>query len=62
VGPTRAGDVLILHDGVEPNMRRDPSASVAAVGPVVEGLRARGLEPRSLEELTGVRSYAALPG
>jgi peptidoglycan/xylan/chitin deacetylase (PgdA/CDA1 family) len=59
--PTRAGDILILHDGVEPHMRRDPSASVAAVGPVIETLRARGLEPRSLEELTGVRPYAGLP-
>lgn len=61
VVPARAGDILILHDGVEPNMRRDPSASVAAVGPVIERLRARGLEPKSLEELTGVRPYAALP-
>jgi len=61
VAPTTAGDILILHDGVEPNVRRDPSASVAAVGPVVEGLRARGLEPKSLEELTGVRPYAAVP-
>jgi peptidoglycan-N-acetylglucosamine deacetylase len=61
VGPTGAGDILILHDGVEPHVRRDPSASVAAVGPVIEALRARGLEPKSLEELTGVRPYAALP-
>lgn len=58
-GPTAAGDVLILHDGVEPNTRRDPSASVAAVAPLVRSLRERGLEPASLEELTGVRPYAA---
>jgi peptidoglycan/xylan/chitin deacetylase (PgdA/CDA1 family) len=58
---TAAGDILMLHDGVEPNVRRDPSATVEAVGPLVEALRARGLEPRSLEELTGVRAYAALP-
>jgi peptidoglycan/xylan/chitin deacetylase (PgdA/CDA1 family) len=60
-GATAAGDILMLHDGVEPNVRRDPSATVAAVGPGVERLRARGLEPKSLEELTGVRPYAALP-
>jgi peptidoglycan-N-acetylglucosamine deacetylase len=61
-GPTEAGDILILHDGVEPNVRRDPSASVAAVGPLVRALREHGLEPASLEELTGVRPYAAPPG
>jgi peptidoglycan/xylan/chitin deacetylase (PgdA/CDA1 family) len=61
-GPTAAGDILILHDGVEPNLRRDPSASVAAVGPLVRALRGRGLEPASLEALTGVRPYAAGPG
>jgi peptidoglycan/xylan/chitin deacetylase (PgdA/CDA1 family) len=58
-GPTGAGDILILHDGVEPNVRRDPSATVSAVAPLIESLRARGLEPRSLEEVTGVPPYAA---
>ena len=59
--PTGAGDILILHDGVEPNMRRDPSPTVAAVGPLIRRLRERGLEPRSLEDLAGVRPYAVLP-
>jgi hypothetical protein len=58
-GPTAAGDILILHDGVEPNLRRDPAASVAAVAPLVRALRERGLEPASIEALTGVRPYAA---
>jgi len=59
--PTAAGDILILHDGVEPNHKRDPEASVAAVAPLVRALRERGLEPATLEELTGVRPYAGLP-
>jgi peptidoglycan/xylan/chitin deacetylase (PgdA/CDA1 family) len=58
-GPTAAGDILILHDGIEPNLRRDPAASVAAVAPLVRALRERGLEPASIEALTGVRPYAA---
>ena len=57
--PTSPGDILVLHDGVEPNLRRDPSATIAAVAPLIESLRARGLEPRTLEDLTGVRPYAA---
>jgi hypothetical protein len=32
---------------------------VAAVAPLVRALRERGLEPASIEALTGVRPYAA---
>jgi peptidoglycan/xylan/chitin deacetylase (PgdA/CDA1 family) len=59
---TRAGDILILHDGIEPNVRRDPSATVAAVGPLIRTLRDRGLEPASIAELTGVRAYEGIKG
>jgi peptidoglycan/xylan/chitin deacetylase (PgdA/CDA1 family) len=58
-GRTVAGDILVLHDGVEPNVRRDPSATVAAMRPLILGLRERGLEPARLDELTGVAPYAA---
>jgi len=58
VPPTRAGDILILHDGIDPNMKRDPSATVAAVRPLILGLRERGLEPAPLDELIGVAPYA----
>ena len=54
----RAGSILVLHDGVEPNSRRDPSPTVAAVRPLVRGLRERGVEPVRLDELIGVRAYA----
>ncbi|MDB5293659.1 MAG: putative hydrolase [Phycisphaerales bacterium] len=53
----RAGDIILLHDGVEPQSRRDPSASVAAVKPLILALRERGLEPVRLDELTGLRAY-----
>jgi peptidoglycan-N-acetylglucosamine deacetylase len=63
LAPTsEAGDILLLHDGVEPKAcRRDPSATVAALRPLVEGLRARGLEPRPLDEMLSVRAYSPDP-
>ena len=52
------GDILLLHDGVEPHARRrDRSPSVAAVRPLVEQLRRKGLEPRPLDELLRVPAY-----
>jgi peptidoglycan/xylan/chitin deacetylase (PgdA/CDA1 family) len=55
---TRPGDILVLHDGVEPNLRRDPAGTVAAIRPLIQGLRDRGLEPARLDELIGVNPYA----
>jgi peptidoglycan/xylan/chitin deacetylase (PgdA/CDA1 family) len=52
-----AGDIVILHDGVEPNRRRDPAVTVEALKPLVLGLRKRGLEPARLDEMTGISSY-----
>ena len=54
---TKPGEVLALHDGVGPQSRRDPSATVDAIGPLLTGLRARGLEPVRLDALTGVEPY-----
>ncbi|MBL9032013.1 MAG: polysaccharide deacetylase family protein [Phycisphaerae bacterium] len=55
----RAGDIIVLHDGLEPRAiarpaPRDVSPTVRAVRPMVEGLRARGLAIVPLEELIGV--------
>jgi peptidoglycan-N-acetylglucosamine deacetylase len=56
--PARAGDILLLHDGLEPNaIRRDPSPTVAAVRPLVERLRSVGLEPQPLDEILGLAPY-----
>src|SRR4051812_19607903 len=46
VPATAAGDILLLHDGLEPHaFARDPSATVAAIKPLILRLRDRGLEP-----------------
>jgi peptidoglycan/xylan/chitin deacetylase (PgdA/CDA1 family) len=56
------GDVLLLHDGIEPHaLKRDPSATVAAVRPLIERLRDRGLEPAPLDELLGLPAYQPEP-
>lgn len=60
VPTTRAGDVVLLHDGIEPNRARDTTPSVAAVRPLVRRLRERGLEPARLDRLLGIPAYARL--
>jgi len=55
---TRAGDILLLHDGVEPHMERDPMPTIRSLKPLVLGLRHRGLEATPLEELLGLEPYA----
>jgi peptidoglycan/xylan/chitin deacetylase (PgdA/CDA1 family) len=57
LAPSEPGDILMLHDGVEPNARRDPAPTVAAVRPLVMRLRENGLEPRRLDEMLGVGAY-----
>jgi peptidoglycan-N-acetylglucosamine deacetylase len=53
---TRPGEILALHDGVGPQSRRDPHATVEAIRPLIEGLRSRGIEPVRLDELVGLPS------
>ncbi|HEY2589265.1 MAG TPA: polysaccharide deacetylase family protein [Tepidisphaeraceae bacterium] len=54
---TRPGEILVLHDGVSPQSRRDPKATVEAIRPLIEGLRGRGIEPVRLDELAGAQPY-----
>jgi peptidoglycan/xylan/chitin deacetylase (PgdA/CDA1 family) len=58
VRPAKPGEILLLHDGVEPKARgRDLAATEAAVRPLVLGLRRRGLEPQRLDRLLGIEPY-----
>lgn len=57
VSRSRPGEILALHDGVGPQSRRDPSATVNAIRPLIEGLRARGIEPLRLDVLAGIAPY-----
>lgn len=51
VGPTRPGEILVLHDGIEPGGHRNPAATVAAVPLIVAGLRERGFEFVRVDDL-----------
>jgi peptidoglycan/xylan/chitin deacetylase (PgdA/CDA1 family) len=63
LGPTaQAGEILILHDGVEPNSDRSQAATVAAVRPLITTLRNRGLELVRLDKLLGVDPYTMKTG
>ena len=55
---TEAGDILVLHDGAEPNRRRDSGPTVGAVRPLIQRLRDRGLEPARLDGMLGLSAYA----
>jgi peptidoglycan/xylan/chitin deacetylase (PgdA/CDA1 family) len=54
----RAGSIVVLHDGIPPGSSRDPSPTLAAIKPLILGLRQRGLEPVRLDELVGLRELA----
>ena len=54
---SQAGEILALHDGVGPQSRRDPRATVDAIKPLVLGLRQRGLEVVRADEMTNIQPY-----
>jgi peptidoglycan-N-acetylglucosamine deacetylase len=56
-----AGDIIALHDGIGPNGRDRPPATVAALGPLVAALRARGLRCVRLDELLDAPPRALEP-
>jgi peptidoglycan/xylan/chitin deacetylase (PgdA/CDA1 family) len=56
---TCAGDILMMHDGIEPNYPRDPQPSVEAVRPLIRQLRDRGLVPGRLDQMLNRRAYAS---
>jgi peptidoglycan/xylan/chitin deacetylase (PgdA/CDA1 family) len=58
LGRAQAGDILVLHDGQEPGRPRDQSATVAAIDPLVRGLRDRGIEIVRLDALIGREAYS----
>ena len=54
------GAILLLHEGVR-RAPGSPSSTVAALPGIIEGLRARGLEPVSLADLRGAPGPAPAP-
>jgi peptidoglycan/xylan/chitin deacetylase (PgdA/CDA1 family) len=59
VAPARAGDVMLLHDGVNPHLKpQDRAGTVAAVRPLISSLKERGLTPTRLDEHLALPAYA----
>jgi peptidoglycan/xylan/chitin deacetylase (PgdA/CDA1 family) len=61
VGPARAGDILVLHDGQDPRKSRNPAPTIAAIEPMIRGLRERGFEFERLDRLIGLAAYSPAP-
>lgn len=58
----RDGEIVLLHDGVEPHAPHvDRSATIAAIGPLLRSIRKSGLTPIRLDELIGLPAYQ-MPG
>jgi peptidoglycan-N-acetylglucosamine deacetylase len=54
-----AGDILLLHDGVEPNaLHHDRSATIQSLRPLIQSLAEKNLQPVRLDELLAVNGYA----
>ena len=62
---TGGGDILMLHDGIDPHLRdrdgRDRAATIAALPPLLGAPGQRGLESVRLDELLGVAGYVEAP-
>lgn len=58
---SQPGEIIALHDGVGPQSRRDPAATVNAIKPLIKGLRERGIDPIRLDALTQCDAYVARP-
>jgi len=52
----RPGDILALHDGLSPQSRRNPTQTIDALRPLIDGLRARNLRFARLDDLIGSTS------
>jgi hypothetical protein len=58
VGRAGAGDIVVLHDGIEPNSpRRDPAATLAALPTILGAWRDAQLPAERLDTLLGVPGY-----
>jgi peptidoglycan/xylan/chitin deacetylase (PgdA/CDA1 family) len=59
LGRARPGAILLMHDGYAAAKPGSRSSLVTALPQIIEGLRARGLEPVSLGQALGHRSRVA---
>ena len=51
VDRARPGSIILLHDGLDGNVHADRSVLLTALPLIIDGLRAKGLEPVRLDQL-----------
>lgn len=54
----RGGEIVLLHDGVEPGRKGDRAATVKALREAIPLLKARGLSFATVDQLLGEKPYA----
>jgi peptidoglycan/xylan/chitin deacetylase (PgdA/CDA1 family) len=57
VDRARPGAILLLHDGLDGNVHADRSVLVRALPLILDGLRAKGLQPVRLDRMLGTPAY-----
>jgi peptidoglycan/xylan/chitin deacetylase (PgdA/CDA1 family) len=57
VDRARPGSIILLHDGLDGNVVADRSVLLTALPLIIDGLRAKGLEPVRLDDLLGLAGY-----
>lgn len=57
VGRARPGSIILLHDGIDGNIGADRSVLVAALPAILDGLKAKGLKPVTVDQLLGIPAY-----
>lgn len=53
----KPGSIILLHDGLDGNIPADRSVVVRALPAILDGLKAKGLTPVTLDALLGVPAY-----
>lgn len=54
---TRGGDIIALHDGIDPHSPRKTESTMKALPELISRLRDRGLEFARLDDLLGIPAY-----
>ena len=54
----RPGSIILLHDGLDGRLHADRSVLTTALPIILDGLRAKGLQPVRLDQLLGKPAYA----
>ena len=57
VDRARPGSIILLHDGLDGNVGADRSVLRTALPLILDGLRAKGLQPVRLDQLLGLPGY-----